>query len=125
MAAYFLLNSGDRIGLNAGGALLLNAQDAEPPAPEPEVPSPLPVFTGGVGGFSRRELSEPERKELLRRVRKSLGLDKEPVARSKPAPEPPSMAGPVAAAAIVVRQAARAALEADDEEVVVLAAGWR
>jgi hypothetical protein len=126
MAAYFLLNSGDRIGLNAGGALLLNAQDAEPPAPEPEIPPSLPIFTGGVGGFARRELSDRERDELLKRVRRSLGLDKDvPHKLEIRVAESPSLAGPVAAAAIQVRQAARAALETDDEEVVVLAAGWR
>ena len=100
----------------------IGGQPAPEPTPQPDIPPPLPVFTGGVGGFSRRELSEPERKELLRRVRKSLGLDKEPVARSKPAPEPQSMAGPVSASVMRVRSAF-AALEADDEEVVVLAAG--
>jgi hypothetical protein len=104
----------------------IGGQPAPEPTPQPDIPPPLPVFTGGVGGFARRELSDRERDELLKRVRRSLGLDKDvPHKLEIRVAESPSLAGPVAAAAIQVRQAALAALETDDEEVVVLAAGWR
>lgn len=95
----------------------------EPPVEPPVTTPPPPAFTGGVGGFVRRELSDRERKELLRRVRKSLGLDKK-LEPPQPVIEVPSTVGPVSSAVMVVRRAAEA-LEADDEEVVLLAAaGW-
>lgn len=101
---------------------------AEPvPEPEPEPPSQAPqIFMGGVGGV-RRELSEDERQRLLKRIRKSLGMDKdpEPVAEVALAPDVSFAAIVVDALPALDRSAAtlRRARARDDEEIVLLSAG--
>lgn len=123
-AVFTATGVGASIAAAAGSAAIVlgaSGVGADAATPAPEVPTPPATVNlfGGVGGV-RRELSEKERRELLRRVRKSLGLDKEPL-KAPPAIVVPSMVGPISAAAIQVRAAA-AAREIEDEEIVVLAA---
>ena len=74
------------------------------PPPEP-IPTPPPIMAGG-GGFAhgRVHVTEPSEK-LLKRIRRSLGLD---------LPEDQRETVPVAAAS-------RLRAERDDEEVILLA----
>jgi hypothetical protein len=93
----------------------------EPPAEEP-APIPLPQpFTGGVGG-TRRELTDEERKELLRRVRKSLGLDKEEPAPDEGKLETEPARIEAVLSDLVADLVSLPADEEDDEIVLLLAA---
>lgn len=91
---------------------------SEPPVEPPVTTPPATInLFGGVGGI-RHELTDREREELHRRIRKSLGLDKEP----PPAPvEVPSIVAPISSAVIRVHTAANDALEREDDEIVLLA----
>jgi len=59
MPSYILLNSGNHIGLNAGGAVLLNAQDAE-------VEATAPLSPGGITKHrERRRILMPDGRILI------------------------------------------------------------
>jgi len=60
MPSYILLNSGNHIGLNAGGAVLLNTQDAEVEEDQ------RPTATYGGGDYEARVRAHWERIESLR-----------------------------------------------------------
>jgi hypothetical protein len=98
----------------------LAATDATETPEEDPAPQPAPAFTGGVGG--RRGLSDEDREKLLKRIRKSLGLDKEEPAPSEVAAEPVSEVVLAGLGADLFADLVVLPDEEDDEIVLLLAA---
>jgi hypothetical protein len=89
--------------------------EAEEPEPE-SAPEPSRILSGGGAAYARARLGLSSNEELLKRVRKSLGLDRE---------APPAVAPAPASYAIEDKEALyaaayKAASEQDDEEVILL-----
>jgi hypothetical protein len=110
---------GVAVETETAGAIAASTEGVTPPEEEPSEP-PRPPFTGGFGGFARRELTDEQREALLRRVRKSLGMDKE-----EPAPdagEPVSEPAAYIPLAEVIAGAVQAPYDEEDDEIAIMLA---